>query len=401
MAALKRSLSFAEIVIMAIGNIIGAGVFLLLGSIIRYGSKSIVPIFLVATIFNIIAGLSYAELGAMYKSNSVEYDAIKDAFGPATAQIAVISLMFFLVVTINSLALMFGSYITDNTNWQFILSLVLILILSIISFFGIELSKLISNLFGGIKLATLVTIVTVGVFYIKFSSLKSPLENVAFTPLVYTSFLAIFLYNGYDAIVKMSEEMKDPEKDIPRSILTSIFICSLIYILISMIAISLNIKSIRPIDEIARTLFHHPIVGWAIYCIGIVTIFNTSFISTLALSRFIYGLSKQGFVPSVFSRVNENFQTPHNSILLVFMIVSAMLLVGNFETSVIINNACLMLYLLFMYLTIIVLRKKFSDKKRPFRVPFNVNDIPIPIVLGLLFIIGYIVFVPYMLNNHP
>ncbi len=397
MVELKKSLSLFDITILSIGNIIGAGVFLLLGSIIRYGGSNIVPIFTIAAIFNIIAGMAYGELGSMYKSNAVEIKTIEDAFGKPIAKIGIVVLFSFLIISISTLAIMFGTYFTDNKNYQLIISFILVCILSIINYFGIEGSKIITDVFGSIKLIALIAIITVGIFYIKFDAII-PKNHLQFTPLVVTTFLAIFLFNGYDAIVKMTDEMKNPSKDIPKSLFLSILICSVIYILIAVIALSLKIEAFRPINDIVKVLFNIPFADHIIHIIGLVTILNTTFISMLALSRFIYGLSKEKFIPDALSEVNEKYRTPHYSILLVFVITSLLLLVKKFELSALYTNICLVIFLTLFYITLIILRFKKPDIHRPFKVPFNIKNIPIPIVIGIIGCIFYIVHIPQMIT---
>ena len=90
---LKRSLGLGETTLLSIGNIIGAGVFLLLGAIVKQGKDHTVPIFLIAMILNVFCALTYAELGAMYQSNSVEYDAVKDSFGVTVDNVSTATLL--------------------------------------------------------------------------------------------------------------------------------------------------------------------------------------------------------------------------------------------------------------------------------------------------------------------
>ncbi len=400
MIELKKSLSLFDITILSIGNIIGAGVFLLLGSIIRYGGSNIIPIFTVAAVFNIIAGMAYGELGSMYKSNAVEIKTIEDAFGRKTAKIGVIILLSFLLITISTLAIMFSTYLTDKKSYQLIISFILVSVLSLVNYFGIEGSKFITDVFGSIKLITLIAIVVVGIFYIKFNTII-PKNHLQFTPLVVTTFLAIFLFNGYDAVVKMTDEMKNPSKDIPKSLFLSILICSVIYMLIAVIALSLKIKAFRPINDITQILFKVPFAEHIIHFIGLVTILNTTFISMLALSRFIYGLSKEKFIPEVLADVNERYRTPHYSILIVFIVVSLLLLVKKFELSAIYTNIFLVSFLVLFYITLIVLRFKKPDVVRPFKVPLNIKNIPVPIVIGILGCIFYITQIPQMISFVP
>lgn len=386
---LVRSLSLPEVTVLSIGNIIGAGVFLLIGSIIRYGKDNAILIVLTGFIVNAILALTYAELGSMYQSNSVEYESIRDGLGANTASVSTVLLLGFLIVSISTLALFFGSYLSDNETTQFYLALGLVFVLSLVNYFGIEGSKYVMSTIGTVKLTFLGVLIICGVFYLKMGDV-APRKPITMNAFVFTSFLAIFLFNGYDAVVKMSDEIKDPEKTIPAALIWSLCICAVIYGLILAIALSMGVSGHRPLNEIIQHMFNMPALNMVTFVVGIVTIFNTTFISMLALSRFIYGLAKDSEKPSIFAEVNERFRTPHNAILLVFVVSALLLVVGSFEYSVVVTNIFLMGFSLLLLIAVIALRVKEPDAKRPFRIPGDVYGIPVAAVLGIVIVVLYL-----------
>ncbi len=391
MTELKRSLSLAEISLISIGNIIGAGVFILLGTIIRNGGTLTMPILAFAAIFNILAGLVYAELGSAYQSNAVEFEAINDTMGPFAANISTIILLGFLIMTIATLALMFGAYISDNKVHQLFIAFLLILLLSIINLLGIELSKIITNGFGVLKLAALSILIILGISFIKWDSLVKKQPKMSINTFTYLSFLAIFLFNGYDAVVKMSDEVKDPANNIPKSIIISIVACTIIYALIGAIAIGMNIPAFRPINEMFKRIYSAPLMNIIVFVIGLITIFNTTFISMLALSRYIYGLArkKENFIPESLAAVNEKYKTPHYSIFVVFVLVIAALLLGSFEKSTVVTNVFLMIFMSILTIAAIMLRYTRPNMPRPFKIPLNIGNFPMPSVVLLGLILGF------------
>ncbi len=393
---LKRSLTLKDTIILSIGNIIGAGVFILLGTIIRYGGKKILPIFVLAMIFNICAALCYAELGTMYQSNGVEFEAIKDSFGNNIAIISLIALVGFLVSTIGTLALMFAEYTTDNPRHKMWIAFLLIAILSIIDYLGIEGSKMITNGLGGLKLGALVILIVIGILHIKWKSIILAGDRIPFDKLVYTSFLAIFLFNGYDAIVKMTDEIKDPQKTIPIALMSSIGITSFIYICIALIVIGTGVASKKPINELFQYFIDTHFTKIIIYALGLLTIFNTTFISILALSRFLYGIAKTNkqWDTFGFADINSQFHTPHKCVLLVFCITALFLLVGRFESAAVWTNTFLIIYILLLMLAVLVLRFKKPDDERPFRIPLSAYNIPIPVIVGLGIVFFYLTQIP-------
>ena len=413
---LKKSLSLTDTTLLAIGNIIGAGVFVLFGIIIQKGKNNTVPILIIAMLLNLSAALCYAELGSMYKSNSTEYEAIRDAYGPATANISTIILLIFLVVTIAALTLMFGKFLSNDKNTQFYISIILITTVCLIIYTGIKTSKIITDVLGTTKISTLALLILLGLIHIirnppKFETvLPTAIPDFKNATFIYASFLAIFLFNGYDAVVKMTEEIKEPEKTIPRAIIISVVFCSISYITIAIIGLTLSIKSHRPINEILAVLIKSQITNALVYIIGFLAIFNTVFLSVLALSRFLYGLAKTSnsslkipHSPLFFqwlSQVNPKFKTPHNSIILVFILTSTLLLIGRFETSVILTNTCMLLFLFLLVSATIVLRITKPNLPRPFRVPLNINHIPIPAIACIVFIVLYLTQLPLICSQN-
>jgi len=407
---LKKSLTLGDTTLLSLGNIIGAGVFVLLGTIIRYSGdvKSVMWVLLAAMAVNLVGALCYAELGTMYShTNAMEYEAVKDSFGDGVASMSVVVLMGFFLTTIGALALMFGEYLVDDKVMRFYLALGLVFIISVIMYFGIEGSKMVTNTLGSVKMVSIIGLCVACVFVLASKRGEGAAaiskRRLSFDKFVYISFLAIFLFNGYDAVVKMNNEIKEPAQTIPKALLYSLAICFVIYMMIALTVLRLGILSKKPMNELFQYFWDSDVTRVGIYTLGILTIFNTTFISMLALSRFLYGLAHKK--NKWLENVNEKFRTPHNCILLVFILSALFLLIGNFESATIWTNIFLIVFLLILMLSVIVLRVTRSDRKRPFKIPLSVGEgiagagIPLPIIAGVVMIGVYVLHIGKIISQ--
>ena len=168
--------------------------------------------------------------------------------------------------------------------------------------------------------------------------------------------------------------------------------------MIAWFGVSVEIKGVRIINELFKLVCDKPFVNALIYIVGAATILNTTFISMLALSRFAYGLGKN-HQNEYFSAVNERFHTPHNSIYVVFLVVSVFLLVGGFQYSAVLTNVFLVLFMCLLMASVMVLRIRKPDSQRPFRIPLNISNVPVPIAIGICMVLFYIYKLPMLLTS--
>ena len=123
--------------------------------------------------------------------------------------------------------------------------------------------------------------------------------------------------------------------------------------------------------------------GIIIYYIALVSMANTLLLSHVGTSRFIHAVSRDLKLPGNFDKIDKVTNTPKNAIILVTVVTFIGLFLGNLENSVYITNIGVFVLFAIVNLAVIVYRKKNNDK-RPFKIPLNINNIPIPAVIGLI-----------------
>lgn len=403
---LVKALGFYDLTAIGIGSIIGCGIFFLFSNILQRAGPLTALAFVFAAIPNIIASLSYAELASMYDSNAVEYECLKDSFNETVASISIYVLLAFLVFNSTTIIL-FASHILNLQHIKFYFCLVVVFVLSIVNYFGIDVSKKITNTMGVVELGILLIVIVFGIRYWRYEPAFFAMNtNKIIKPHTFwvASFLAIFLYTGYDAVVKLSEETKDSKKNVPKAVISTVLITSLLYILIAFTAICLPqfkeiAASVMPIGKMCEQMFGPGSYLKIVYLIGLFIVLNTFFVCIISLSRFLYGLGKEKKLPHVLSDVNSHYKTPHNAILVVFVLISLSVLIENGEWAASFANIFFLIFLVMLSMAVIILRIKQPDRERPFKIPFNIANIPVPVVCGIFVYIGYLVLVMCSTNK--
>jgi APA family basic amino acid/polyamine antiporter len=393
---LHRELTVYDIIAIGVGSVIGSGIFILFRTILRLGGKSTFMALLLAAIPNILTALAYAELGAMYQRNDVEYKCVEEAFSSATvATCTTYILLFFMIFNTATVLLFIGTLLKTVVKEPFYITVVVLFVLSLINYFGIEASKTITNSMGVIEITILSL---VGLCAIQqwspaaFTSLpKTRSESSQFWM---ASFLSLFLYSGYDAVVKLSEETINPGVDIPSGIMISVGIVTVLYLILSVTATSV-FKDITKIESPIRELYQkiiHKDSGVAVTMLGILIVVNTAFIGVISMSRFIYGLSKDHKLPSFLQEVNARFKTPHHAVIAVFVSMAFALLIYHPERSASIANLFFLLFMITLMVCVILLRFTQKDRSRPFRIPGSVHNVPVLMVVGICICVVYMIY---------
>jgi APA family basic amino acid/polyamine antiporter len=320
---LKKNLNLTDLVLLGLSNIIGAGVFVILSKSILYGKSSTIYAFIFVAILSIVSGYTYSEISTRYKSNTAESDLLNEVYGPYTKNIGSVLIYLFAILSAATILINLSKYI--NQTYARIISILLVFLIGIINYTGIESSKIVFNSIGIIMIIYLATFI--------FSGPILPIKPPTFSmdPFLVSALFAIFLYNGYDAIVKVHDEVIDPA-NIPKAITISLVITTTVYILIMLIAqkslsISQLTQTYTPLSDIFKKNLGQHAYNIS-FLIGLFIMFNTAFVSLLCGTRYMYGLAKTEDIPSIFAETNQ-FQAPHYSILISCLIMLLLCFTNN------------------------------------------------------------------------
>jgi amino acid transporter len=363
--ALEKSVSFTQAVTYGIGVIIGTGIYTLIGIGAGISGNLLWLAFIIAGIISALTALSYAKLSALFVKESAESYYAEKAFG--SKKISFLTGYLSLIVWVFSVATVawgLAAYAKSITPIDpLTIAIGAIIILSIINFFGIQQSVRVNNIL------TLITVLgLIGIIIFGLSSIGSVnlLEGIDKTNLLENSFslssnlfsaaaIVFFAFLGFEGLVHISEETKTPKKNIPKAILTSLFLVTIIYVLISIVAVSVvspielynatlaSSTQEGPLALVAETLF--PGAGFLLTLIAFCAIGSTLIVLLNISSRILYGMSKQNLAPKIFETINPKTNTPSVAILTITVLSCLFALVGNIE---LLGSLCTMgVFLLF------------------------------------------------------
>lgn len=403
---LKRELDLKDLIFMGLGCIVGSGVFVILGRTARFGGKYTIGAFMIVSFISLVMGYSYLEIYSRYQSDITEYLSVRDACGDRIGKVALYSVYLFsvfsamTVITSITKYLSRNSYITDIFGGccirERLFSIALITIMCIINYIGIKTSKRISNIVGISLLVILIGIIAGGANRVCVDKVvQGPV--VSWDSFILSTIIALFLFNGYDIIVKMSGESKHKE-DTKRAMVSSIGITTVIYLLIIIVCICVMgygalSSSYHPLSDIYEFIVNKK-VATIVYFAGIIILFNTAFISLIGATRFMYGLSKDKQIHfSDTIRQLSSRNTPKYAILITFAICVLLALINNEVIMAVITNFSVMTVLILISISLLILRWRerndvFAQKKHNY-LRGNIKNIPVVLIIVLCIMIYF------------
>ena len=342
-------LGFWSIVLLAINAIIGSGIFLTPGSVVQQaGSRALIVYFIAALIASVLA-ISFAAAAKYVTKSGAAYAYSKAAFGNNVGFYMGILRYFsasvawgvMAVGVIKSTISIFGGNPNNkwNVTWGF---LILMAVITIINLFGQKFLKYVMNLATIGKLAALVLIIVAGVILLIMTGASSNLNEVdqitqngqkIVPTLTTTGFVmaivsAFYAFTGFEAVASGSEDMKNPEKNLPRAIPLAILIIAVVYIGVVAVAMILDPKALMTTKQVVAiaSIFQNEILRDVILVGALVSMFGINVASSFNAPRILEAMAREKQMSvSLTKRTKNNFpiRTFFISVLLAMLIPMA------------------------------------------------------------------------------
>ena len=390
MSKLKRDLGLFETTLMGVGIILGAGIYVLIGAAAGIAGNSVWMSFAIASIVAIFTGLSYAEFSSRFTDDSGEYEYVKKTISERWGFIVGWMMVFTLLISAAAVALGFAGYFArlfSSLDFGIVaIAIATILFFSFISYWGIKQAAWLNIFFTFLETFGLLFIIYIGMG--KIGSVNYMDMPNGFGGVISAAALVFFAFIGFETIVKLSEETRNPKKTVPRAILLSILISTVIYILVAIAAVSILswdklAASTAPLADVAAVALG----SYAFLALSIIALFstgNTILIILIGASRQIYGICKNYKKLYDLSKVSAWRQTPHFAIMFTAAVAIAFSLIGNIGTVAEMTNFAV--FATFILINIALITMRLKEKKpftKGFRAPFSIKKIPVTAVLGL------------------
>ncbi len=381
---LKRTLNLLDATAVGIGAIVGAGIFVVLGIAIGYAGPSIVFSIIVAGVVASFTAFSFAELGSAIPKEGGAYQFAFELISPFAGFLVGCLWLFAQIVAGAAISLGFASYFVDIFP-MFPLKTVAVtvaLVLTGLNLAGIKQSARINNVLVILKIAILVLFIGFGIFQIHPQNFSQFSPNGWFGILQGAGFI-FFAYLGFGRIATLGEEVKNPERNLPLSILIALTVSIALYLLTGFTATGLRdyhilAQSGSPLAEAARATGNFTLVA-AVSLGALIATVSVLLTNLIGLSRVAFAMARNSQLPKSISRVSSRFGTPYVSVLAMGALIAILAFALDLKQTVAITSFALLSTHLIVNLCAIRLRKKMPSSKG-FRVPFY----PIIPSLGLL-----------------
>ena len=393
---LKRAISQKMLFVFVLGDVLGAGIYALVGVVAGATGGAIWTAFLVATILAVLTAFSYAELVTKYPHAGGAAVYVHSAFNvPFFTFIVAFAVMCSGLASAATLSRAFaGDYFVQFIQAPIVVVAILfLLVVALINFRGISESVKLNMGLTVIEVTGLAIIVLIGVVAL-FTGAGEPSRNFEFpadssVPIAILGGAALSFYAliGFEDAVNVAEETEDPARTFPPALFGGILVAGVIYLLVtftaSMIvpAADLEASDGALLEVVERGPLGIPLQLFAL--IALLAVANGALINLIMASRLLYGMARQGILPAPFASVHRTRQTPWVAIVFTTALAMMLATVGDLSTLAGTTTTLLLFIFIAVNVAVLVLRRDHVDR-RHFVAPSFIPILGVAIILVLL-----------------
>ncbi|MEM3227593.1 MAG: APC family permease [Candidatus Micrarchaeaceae archaeon] len=369
---LARTVSLRGALAINLGAIIGAGIFVIIGLAAEASGPAIVLSIVISALVALFTGLSFSEIARHTAKEGGVYEYAKETLSPFAGFIGGWLWTFGNIIALSAVSLSLGSYIDalfriHISNIYFAVPTILVLML--INILGIKNSTKTLTVFVGINVLVLVVFVIFGAMFFHASNFSNFFGEGA-NGLLEGAALIFFAFTGFSRVTTIGEEVKDSERTIPRAIILSIILSTILYIFVAVVAVGLVPSaelghSASPLS-FAISALKNPLLDAVIALGGITATAGVVLTGILGTSRVFFAMGRDNELPSVLSYIDK-FSTPIYSIVLSSVLGVLFLLFVSFSTIVETANASILLAYFIVNISALNLHVKLRKIGKPGR----------------------------------
>jgi APA family basic amino acid/polyamine antiporter len=426
---LRRELSALDLTVFGVGVIVGTGIFVLTGQVARENAGPAVALSFVASgVACGLAALCYAELSSTVPVAGSAYTFSYATIGEFPAWIIGWDLVLEMALGAAVVAVGWSGYATslldsmglhlpssiagDGANFN-IPAMLIVLLVTALLVLGIKISSRVNAIIVTIKIAVVLLVIVAGLFFVKavnyqpfipheqsgpaISGGKAPLIQVLFgaAPVnfgwlgVFTAAAVVFFaFIGFDIVATAAEETRRPQRDLPIGIISSLAICTMLYVAVSLVVVGMqNYKALStdaPLADAFKSV-GHPAFATIISVGALAGLTTVVLILILGQTRVLFAMARDHLVPPWLAAVHPRFGTPYRITLILGGIVSIVAALFPLAALAELVNIGTLFAFVVVSIAVIVLRRTRPDLPRSFRTPL-VPVVPILSVLACFYL---------------
>lgn len=390
--SLKRSLSLPMLIFYGVGTMLGLGIYILLGEVVSEAGLLTPAAFIVAAVVALFSGLSFGELSARIPKSAGEMNFVHRAFNKPLLSAAIGWLI--VLSGIVSTATAVNGYVgyvhvfAELPPW-FIMTAVVV-ILGGIAAWGITESAVTMMIITILEVSGLLFVIfvtgdvlaTVPQHWSEFIPSFSLTDWSAIVP---AAFLAFYTFIGFEDMVNVAEEVKNPQQNMPKGIWISLVIIAVLYLVIATIG-SLAPINLAESDAPLAALLSLEGAGYAkiISFIALIALINGVLAQIVMGSRVLYGMAEKSMAPKIFYRVHSKYRTPVWSTALMAVVIIILALSFNLTELAKASNYILIFVFIICNLALVVIKRRNPDPEGVKTYPMFIPIAGFILSLGIL-----------------
>lgn len=445
--SLKRVLGVKDLTILGVAAVIGAGMFSSIGNAAYDGGPGIVFLYVFTAIACGFAALCYAEFASRVPVSGSAYTYSYVAFGElfawiigwdllmeyAIGNIAVaISWSDYFITLLHQSGIHFWDFLSTNystaqsqfletealllsgvsleqvsptllrgyrawleapqiSGYRIIMDLPALGIVALITwvvFVGMKESKGLSNLLVAVKLIVIFLVIVLGAYYVQPEN-WSPFMPNGIGGILKGVSAVFFAYIGFDAISTTAEEAKNPQRDLPRAMIYTLIICTVLYVLIALVLTGMvHYKELNVGDPLARVFDERGMsfISGIIAFSAIIATAGVLLVFQIGQPRIWFSMSRDGLLPPAFSKIHKKYGTPSFSTLITGLIVGIPALFLDLDFVISLTSIGTLFAFVLVCGGVLVLQQRGASHDARFKVPFISSKYIYPLLILLTFI---------------
>ncbi|MGW1883782.1 amino acid permease [Streptomyces sp. NPDC001970] len=402
--SLRRSLSMWQLTMISIGATLGTGIFVVLGEATPLAGPAVAISFVVAGLTALFSALSYAELAGAVPVSGSSYSYSYATMGELIAWVCGWCLVLEYGVSVAAVAVGWGEYLNELLDGTIgvtipasvsaplgeggfinLPALVVVLLAMVFLMGGAKESARVNTIMVMVKIVTLLLFIGIGFMGIKAGN-YAPLAPLGVTGISAAAATLFFSYIGFDAASTAGEEAKNPKKDLPRAIMLSLLVVTVLYCLVALVAVGAMPWQDFEGTEAALAQIMKDVTGQSFWGVvlaagAVVAIASVVFAVLYGQTRILFAMSRDGLVPKVFAKVNPRTGAPRANTVIVSVFcgaLAAFIPLGELANATSIGT---LFAFALVNVAVIILRYRRPDMNRTFTVLL----FPVTPILGFAF----------------